>query len=102
MAKVTQQPTRLGRAARIPPKEAAPRRRRLAPEDREREIIEGAVAFFAEVGFEGGLRRADAKNQRLPKSSRRMRTLSTSGEEFPLQVERCCIFHLLTQPCLQL
>lgn len=56
MAKATQQPTTPGRAARIPPKEAAPRRRRLAPEDREREIIEGAVAFFAEVGFEGGLR----------------------------------------------
>jgi AcrR family transcriptional regulator len=34
----------------------SPKRRRLAPEDREREIIEGAVRFFAEVGFEGGLR----------------------------------------------
>src|SRR3984957_9466511 len=32
------------------------RRRRLDPEDREREILEGAVAFFAEVGFDGGLR----------------------------------------------
>src|SRR6202047_4229339 len=40
------------------PKKASPpkRRRRLEPEDREREIIEGAVAFFAEVGFDGGLR----------------------------------------------
>src|SRR6202043_4276039 len=32
------------------------RRRRLDPEDREREIFDGAVAFFAEVGFDGGLR----------------------------------------------
>ena len=32
------------------------RRRRLDPEDREREILDGAVAFFAEVGFDGGLR----------------------------------------------
>jgi AcrR family transcriptional regulator len=32
------------------------RRRRLEPEDREREILDGAVAFFAEVGFDGGLR----------------------------------------------
>jgi AcrR family transcriptional regulator len=32
------------------------KRRRLSPEKREREIIEGAVQFFAEVGFDGGLR----------------------------------------------
>ncbi|MCQ9157207.1 TetR/AcrR family transcriptional regulator [Acidomonas methanolica] len=32
------------------------KRRRLDPEDREREIVDGAVAFFAEVGFDGGLR----------------------------------------------
>jgi len=40
------------------PKNALPpkRRRRLDPEDREREIVDGAVAFFAEVGFDGGLR----------------------------------------------
>ena len=40
------------------PKKASPpmRRRRLEPEDREREIVDGAVAFFAEVGFDGGLR----------------------------------------------
>ena len=40
------------------PEKALPRkrRRRLDPEDREREIVEGAVAFFAEVGFDGGLR----------------------------------------------
>ena len=31
-------------------------RRRLRPEDRERKIVDGAVAFFAEVGFDGGLR----------------------------------------------
>src|ERR1700730_18241676 len=30
--------------------------RRLTPERREREIVDGAVQFFAEVGFEGGLR----------------------------------------------
>jgi AcrR family transcriptional regulator len=35
-----------------PPK----RRRRLDPEDREREILDAAVAFFAEVGFDGSLR----------------------------------------------
>jgi AcrR family transcriptional regulator len=28
----------------------------LDPADREREILDGAVAFFAEVGFDGGLR----------------------------------------------
>src|ERR1700694_358011 len=40
------------------PKKASPpkRGRRLEPEDREREIVDGAVAFFAEVGFDGGLR----------------------------------------------
>lgn len=32
------------------------RRRRLSPAEREREIIDGAVDFFAEVGFDGGLR----------------------------------------------
>lgn len=32
------------------------RRRRLDPADREREIIEGAIDFFAEVGFDGSLR----------------------------------------------
>lgn len=40
------------------PKKASPpkRRRRLEPEDREREIVDGAIAFFAEVGFDAGLR----------------------------------------------
>ena len=32
------------------------KRRRLSPEAREREIVEGAIQFFAEVGFGGGLR----------------------------------------------
>jgi AcrR family transcriptional regulator len=32
------------------------KRRRLDPEEREREIVAGAIAFFAEVGFGGGLR----------------------------------------------
>src|SRR6202048_1069168 len=36
----------------LPPK----RRRRLDPADREREIVDGAVAFFAEVRFDVGLR----------------------------------------------
>jgi AcrR family transcriptional regulator len=31
-------------------------RKRLAPEDRERIILDGAIAFFAEVGFEGTTR----------------------------------------------
>lgn len=33
-----------------------PRRRRMDPADRERQIVDGAVAFFAEVGFDGSLR----------------------------------------------
>jgi AcrR family transcriptional regulator len=47
-----------GRDRRALPEKATPpkRRRRLEPEDREREIVDGAVAFFAEVGFDGGLR----------------------------------------------
>ena len=32
------------------------KRRRLSPEAREREIVDGAIRFFAEVGFGGGLR----------------------------------------------
>jgi AcrR family transcriptional regulator len=31
-------------------------RRRLRPEDRRRQILEGAISFFAEHGFEGGTR----------------------------------------------
>jgi hypothetical protein len=46
-----------GRVVNSPERVLSPkRRRRLDPEDREREIVDGAVAFFAEVGFEGGLR----------------------------------------------
>ena len=57
MTKPIEKPASAARTAPIPSTAAAPlRRRRLAPEDREREIIEGAVNFFAEVGFDGGLR----------------------------------------------
>jgi AcrR family transcriptional regulator len=38
------------------PEAVRPKRRRLSPEAREREIVEGAIRFFAEVGFGGGLR----------------------------------------------
>jgi AcrR family transcriptional regulator len=38
------------------PDAARPKRRRLSPQAREREIVEGAIRFFAEVGFGGGLR----------------------------------------------
>ena len=33
-----------------------PTRRRLPPAEREREIVRGAISFFAQVGFEGGTR----------------------------------------------
>jgi AcrR family transcriptional regulator len=57
MTKPIEKPASAARTARIPSTAATPpRRRRLAPEEREREIIEGAVSFFAEVGFDGGLR----------------------------------------------
>src|ERR1700674_1511707 len=46
-----------GRVVNSPEQGSPPkRRRRLDPADREREIVDGAVAFFAEVGFDGGLR----------------------------------------------
>jgi hypothetical protein len=35
---------------------AAPARRRLSPEDRRNRIVEGAVAYFSEVGLEGTTR----------------------------------------------
>ena len=35
---------------------APPRRKRLRPDDRRRQIIAAAIAYFAEVGFEGGTR----------------------------------------------
>jgi AcrR family transcriptional regulator len=48
---------RRGRGIKAPQQGPPPkRRRRLDPEDREREIVDGAVAFFAEIGFDGGLR----------------------------------------------
>src|SRR6202048_4858799 len=46
-----------GRVVNSPENALPPKRgRRLDPEDRQREIVDGAVAFFAEVGFDGGLR----------------------------------------------
>jgi AcrR family transcriptional regulator len=53
VSKAVQEP-----AAPAPAPEPAtrPKRRRLSPEAREREIVEGAIRFFAEVGFGGGLR----------------------------------------------
>jgi AcrR family transcriptional regulator len=59
MAKRIRKSAKKGRAQQVKPPgtTAAPkRRRRLEPADREREILDGAVAFFAEVGFNGGLR----------------------------------------------
>jgi AcrR family transcriptional regulator len=45
------------RTESVQPDSSAPqRRRRLTPEDREKEIVDGAIQFFAEVGFDGGLR----------------------------------------------
>ncbi len=35
---------------------APARRQRLSPDDRREQIIEGAIAYFAEVGFEGSTR----------------------------------------------
>jgi len=35
---------------------AAARRVRMAAKDRERQILDGAIAYFAEMGFDGGLR----------------------------------------------
>ena len=37
-------------------KPARPRSQRLAPDDRKRQILEAAVRYFAEVGFDGGTR----------------------------------------------
>ena len=36
-------------------------RQRLQPEDRERLILDGAISFFAEVGFEGSTRELAAR-----------------------------------------
>lgn len=38
------------------PPEAAPARRRMGVAERERQILDGAIAFFAEHGFDGQLR----------------------------------------------
>jgi len=38
------------------PSAKAPARSRLSPEERERKIVEGAIAYFAEVGFSGQTR----------------------------------------------
>ena len=43
-------------ASPTPAPGAAPRKLRLAPADRERQIIDGAIAYFAEVGFSGQTR----------------------------------------------
>jgi AcrR family transcriptional regulator len=45
----------------LPPRKRPWRKQRLPPEDRERAIIQGAVAFFAEVGFDGGTRELAAR-----------------------------------------
>jgi AcrR family transcriptional regulator len=46
-----------GQARETGPKAPEPsERRRLAPEERRRQIVEGAVAFFADVGLEGNTR----------------------------------------------
>lgn len=42
-------------------RQPTPRKRRFSPEDRERAIVKGAVAFFAEVGFDGGTRELAAR-----------------------------------------
>ena len=41
--------------------ETKPRKRRLSPAEREAEIVRGAVAFFAEFGFDGGTRELAAR-----------------------------------------
>jgi AcrR family transcriptional regulator len=41
--------------------EASPRQRRLPPNERQMLIVEGAVSYFAEVGFEGQVRELAAR-----------------------------------------
>ncbi len=43
-------------AKRRAPAQSRAGRRRLSPEERRRQIIDAAVAYFAEVGFDGGTR----------------------------------------------
>jgi len=38
------------------PEPLAAKRIRMAAKDRERQILDGAIAYFAEIGFDGGLR----------------------------------------------
>lgn len=45
-----------GTAGREPGPPSAPSRKRLPPEERREQIVQAAVAFFAEVGFEGRTR----------------------------------------------
>lgn len=54
-AKVSAAKSRLSKASAL---KAArkPRRQRQPPEERRQQIIDGAVSFFSEVGFEGGTR----------------------------------------------
>jgi AcrR family transcriptional regulator len=52
----TDKPGRSGRKRARPAEGAAPARRRLPPDERERLIVAEAVRFFAEVGFEGHTR----------------------------------------------
>jgi len=55
----TRGPTRAGPTATPAPVEAAggkARRRRLSGPDREQEIVEAAIGYFAEVGFDADLR----------------------------------------------
>ncbi|MCY7317725.1 MAG: TetR/AcrR family transcriptional regulator [Ramlibacter sp.] len=44
-----------------PPVRARPSRLRLAPADRERQIIDGAIAYFSEVGFSGQTRELSSR-----------------------------------------
>ena len=44
------------RRSRTATEDAAPPRLRLAPADRERQIIDGAIAYFSEAGFSGQTR----------------------------------------------
>ena len=45
-----------GNEQKKPKTGAAPKRSRLLPDERERQIIAGAIRFFAEVGFDGQTR----------------------------------------------
>ena len=57
-ANVTQKRTNplMAKKAIVSVKSSVGIRRRLRPEDRRRQILDGAISFFAEHGFEGGTR----------------------------------------------